>query len=372
VLNNLVAIVGLVVFAALFTPDPSGDRSASEITSAMVTVLGGSATLGVVVQAVVLFYFWRRIGLRYRPDFRFRGVGLGAAGKMASWTFGMLLLTTAAGIVETQVVTLAHGKASVAVLTTAWLIFMLPHSVITVSVATAYFTRMSEHATMGSWSLVRTDASSAIRGTSLLIVLAAAVIAVCAYPFAAVFVAPFAQVQAIGYVIIAFIVGLVPFCVLFVVQRTFYALGDTRTPFFFTLFQVVLLIIAVLACSLLPTDLIAVGIAGSITVTGTLQAVLAMLLLRHRMHGIDGRRIVRSMVKYLVAVAIPLAAGLALLMILGGTTEGGFAVSSRLSAMVSMLIIGVVMSAAYFGLLLVMRSGELTAFLAPLQRRFGR
>ena len=372
VLNNVVAIIGLVVFAALFSPDPTGDRSASEVTSAMVTVLGGSATLGVVVQALVLFYFWRRIGLRYRPDFRFRGVGLGVAGKMASWTFGMLLLTTAAGIVETQVVTLAHGKASVAVLTTAWLIFMLPHSVITVSVATAYFTRMSEHATMGSWSLVRTDASSAIRGTSLLIVLAAAVIAVCAFPFAAVFVAPFGQVQAIGYVIIAFIVGLVPFCVLFVVQRTFYALGDTRTPFFFTLFQVVLLIIAVLACSFLPTDWIAVGIAASITVTGTLQAVLAALLLRHRMNGIDGRRIVRSMVKYLVAVTIPLAAGLALLMLLGGTTEGGFAVASRLSAMVSMLIIGVVMSAAYFGLLLVMRSGELTAFLAPLQRRFGR
>jgi putative peptidoglycan lipid II flippase len=160
--------------------------------------------------------------------------------------------------------------------------------------------------------------------------------------------------------------------VLFVVQRTFYALGDTRTPFFFTLFQVVLLIIAVLACSFLPTEWIAVGIAASITVTGTLQAVLAALLLRHRMNGIDGRRIVRSMVKYLVAVTIPLAAGLALLMLLGGTTEGGFAVASRLSAMVSMLIIGVVMSAAYFGLLLVMRSGELTAFLAPLQRRFGR
>lgn len=372
VLNNVVAIAGLILFAALFSPDPSGGRSAAEVTSAMVTVLGGSATLGVITQAVVLFYFWRRIGLRYRPDFHFRGVGLGAAGKMASWTFGMLLLTTIAGIVETQVVTLAHGKASVAVLATAWLIFMLPHSVITVSVATAYFTRMSEHATMGNWAQVRTDASSAIRGTSLLIVLAAAVIAVCAYPFAAVFVAPFDQVQGIGNVIIAFIVGLVPFCVLFVLQRTYYALGDTRTPFFFTLFQVVLLVIAVLACSLLPTDWIAVGIAASITVTGTLQAILAALLLRHRMHGIDGRRIVRSLVKYVAAAAIPLAAGLALLVILGGTTEGGFAVSSRLTAMVSMIIIGIVMSAAYFGLLLVMRSAELTAFLAPVQRRFGR
>ena len=372
VLNNLVAIAGLVVFATLFRPDPFGDRSAGEITSAMVAVLGGSATLGVITQAVVLFYFWHRIGLRYRPDFHFRGVGLGAAGKMASWTFGMLLLTTFAGIVETQVVTLAHGEASVAVLATAWLIFMLPHSVITVSVATAYFTRMSEHATRGNWTLVKTDASSAIRGTSLVIVLAAAVIAVCAYPFAAVFVTPFDQVQSIGNVIIAFILGLVPFCVLFVLQRTFYALGDTRTPFFFTLFQVVLLICAVVACAWLPTDWIAVGIAGSITVTGTLQAILAALLLRRRMRGIDGQRILRSLVKYVVAVIIPLAAGLTLLVILGGNVENGFAVSSRLTAIVSMVLIGMVMAVSYFGLLLLMRSDELTAFLTPLRARLRR
>ncbi|TFD89952.1 murein biosynthesis integral membrane protein MurJ [Cryobacterium serini] len=372
VLNNLVAIAGLIVFATLFSPDPTGDRSAAEITSAMVAVLGGSATLGVITQAVVLLYFWRRIGLRYRPDFHFRGVGLGAAGKMASWTFGMLLLTTFAGIVETQVVTRAHGEASVAVLATAWLIFMLPHSVITVSVATAYFTRMSEHASLGNWTLVKTDASSAIRGTSLVIVLSAAVIAVCAYPVAAVFVAPFDQVQSIGNVIIAFVLGLVPFCVLFVLQRTFYALGDTRTPFFFTLFQVVLLICAVLACAWLPTDWIAVGIAGSITVTGTLQAILAALLLRRRMHGIDGRRILRSLVKYLVAVIMPLAAGLTLMVILGAGVEGGFAVSSRLTAMVSMALTGVIMAASYFGLLLLMRSDELTAFLTPLRDRLRR
>ena len=372
VLNNVVAIIGLVVFAAMFSPDPAGDRSAADITAAMVAILGGSATLGVITQAVVLFYFWKRIGLRFRPDFHFRGVGLRTAGKLASWTFGMLLLTTYAGIVETQVVTLAHGKASVAVLATAWLIFMLPHSVITVSVATAYFTRMSEHASVGNWALLKADASSAIRGTSLLIVLAAAVIAVCAYPFAAVFV-PYDQVPAVGNVILAFIVGLVPFCVLFVLQRTFYAIGDTRTPFFFTLFQVVLLIGAVLGCSFLPTDWIAVGIAGSITVTGTLQAILAATLLRRRLGGIDGRRIFRSLVKYLVAAILPIGLGLTLLFTLGGVAgENDFAVSSRLTAMVSMVLIGLVMAVAYFGLLLLMRSGELTAFLTPLRARLRR
>jgi len=81
----------------------------------------------------------QRIGLRYRPDFAWRGVGLGTAGRMAGWTFGMLLLTTLAGIVQTLVLGTASGSgnASVAAVDYAWLIFMLPHSVITVSIATA-------------------------------------------------------------------------------------------------------------------------------------------------------------------------------------------------------------------------------------------
>lgn len=374
VLNNVVAIAGLLLFMGLFGTDPNGQRATTEITPLMVAILGGSATLGVIVQAVVLFYFWRRIGLRYRPDFSWRGVGLRAAGKTATWTFGMLLLSTIAGVVETQVASGVSDKgASVAVLSTAWLIFMLPHSVITVSVATAYFTRMSEHAAQGKIDLVRDDASSAIRGTSLIIVLAAAVIAVCAYPFAAVFVpGSFEQIQGVGNVIIAFILGLVAFCVLFVIQRTFYALGDTRTPFFFTLFQVVLVIIGVLCCALLPDQWVAAGIALVITIAGIAQTVLAGYLLRGRIGGIDGKRIVRSMSKYAVAALIPVVLGIVLLYTLGGTRDGGFAVSGIPQALVSMLAIGTVMAGAYFGMLVVMRSGELEVFLEPFADRIRR
>lgn len=374
VINNVISIGGLLLFGLLFGVDPNGLRPPADFTPGMTALLAGSATLGVVLQGCVLYFFWRRIGLRYRPDFAFRGVGLGAAGKMASWTFGMLILTTVAGIVETQVVTLASGEgASSTVMSTAWLIFMLPHSIITVSVATAYFTRMSEHASRDDTDKLRTDASSAIRGTTLLIVLASAVIMVCAYPFARVFgEAGFAQVQAIGNVIIAFLLGLVAFCVLFVVQRTFYALGDTRTPFFFTLFQVVLVITGVLGCALLPPEWIAFGIALVVTVSGTLQAILAAWLLRKRLGGIDGRRILRSLVKYFVAVLIPVAAGVGVLVALGGTTDGGFAVSAVAPAILSMILIGTVMAALYFALLLLMRSSELHAFLAPLKARLRR
>lgn len=374
VINNVVAIGGLLIFMVMFGADPHGDRPVTAFTAGMIALLGGSATLGVVLQALVLFYFWRRIGLRYRPDFTFRGVGLGAAGKMAGWTFGMLLLTTIAGVVETQVVSSASGEgASTTVLSTAWLIFMLPHSIITVSVATAYFTRMSEHAARGDNARLRADASSAIRGTTLLIVLASAVVMVAAYPFASIFSdVSFADVQAIGNVIIAYLLGLVAFCVLFVVQRSFYALGDTRTPFSFTLFQVVLVVCGVLGCALLPAEWIAVGIALVVSVSGILQAVLAAWLLRRRLGGLDGRRILRSLGTYLAAVILPVAAGLGILVAVGGTRAGGFAVSGIVPAILSMALIGLVMAGLYFGLLLLMRSPELHGFIAPLKARLRR
>ena len=375
-LNNVVAIAGLLAFALLFGFDPTGgNRSAADFTPGMIALLAGSATLGVVVQAVVLFFFWRRIGLKYRPDFRWRGVGLGTAGRMAGWTFGMLLLTTLAGIVESQVATSATGDndASVQVLNTAWLIFMLPHSVITVSIATAYFTRMSEHASLGKLDLVKTDASSAIRGTTLIITLATAVIAVCAYPFAAVFVSKsFEQVIATGNVIIAYMIGLIAFCVLFVVQRSFYALSDTRTPFFFTLFQVVLILIGMIGCAFLPAEWIAAGIAAVVTIAGIAQALLAALLLRKKLGGIDGKRILASLGKYLLAAIPPIVIGLVLLVALGGTIEGGFAVSGVFTAMVSMVLIGLAMSAAYFGMLILMRVPELKVVLDPVLARIRR
>ncbi|KQX05128.1 hypothetical protein ASC59_13000 [Leifsonia sp. Root1293] len=376
VLNNVVAIAGLAVFVLLFGADSDGVRVASDWTPAMIAVIGGSATLGVATQAIVLFYFWRRIGLRYRPDFRWRGVGLGSAGRMASWTFGMLILTSLAGIVETIVVGSAsgpEGNPSATALSNAWLIFMLPHSVITVSIATAYFTRMAEHVSHDRISDLRTDVSSATRGISLIIVLAAAGLIVCAYPFSAVFSSvSFDQVQAFGNVIIAYVIGLVPFCILFVVQRTFYALGDTRTPFFFTLFQTIVVTVLVLLCLMLPLSLTAIGIAASVSIACILQLILAVILLHRRLGSLDGARILRSLAKYLAAAVIPVAAGVGILIALGGTTEGGFAVSGRFLAIISMVIIGAVMSALYVGGLLLLRSSELRGFLDPILARLRR
>ena len=288
VVNNLVAMAGLGVFIVLFGSDPNGTRLVSEWTPDMILLLAGTATLGVATQAVVLFFFWRRIGLSFRPDFRWRGIGLRATGKLAGWSFAMLALTTIAGLVQSNVALIASGEGpSTATLQNAWLIFMLPHSVITLSVATAYFTRLAEHVRENRTEELTTDVSAATRQITLIIVLATAGLIVLAFPFASLFTAAFSDTVAMGFVLIAYLVGLVPFAVLFVFQRTFYALGDTRTPFLFTLVQVGVYIALALLCSLLPLPLIGIGLAISMSISITVQMVTAGILLRKRIDGLD-------------------------------------------------------------------------------------
>ncbi|PJJ65309.1 murein biosynthesis integral membrane protein MurJ [Compostimonas suwonensis] len=381
VLNNVVGIAGIVLFIVLFGAD-DGTRGTSFWTPAMIAIIGGSATLGIASQAIVLFYFWRRIGLRYRPDFRWRGVGLGEAGRIASWTFAMLIVTQIAALIETNIANTAgdSGAPSTFALSTSWLVFMLPHSIITLSIATVYFTRMSEHGRPRSpgegggpdYGALRSDFSSAIRSIGLLIVLAAAVLIVVAYPFAAIYTDEFGEIQAVGNLIIAFVFGLVGFSVLFVVQRTFYALGDTRTPFFFTLFQAILLSAGVVACLLLPVEVRALGIAVVTTVAGTAQLILAAVLLRRRIGGLGGRSFAPSMAKYIIAAFPALLVGLLVLWALGGTSDGGFGVSSKFGAILCMIVVGIAMALVYFVGLVMLRSPDLADAVAPVVRRLRR
>jgi putative peptidoglycan lipid II flippase len=172
---------------------------------------------------------------------------------------------------------------------------------------------------------------------------------------------------------VAYILGLVPFTILFVLQRSFYALGDTRTPFFFTAAQVVVFSALALTCAaLLPEGLLGIGVAASISIAGTVQMLLAFVLLRRRLGGLEVAPVVRALVVYAVAAVPALAAGLGVAWWLGAFTDGGFAVTTLFGALVSMIVIGVVMSAVYVALLIVMRSPDLRAALAPILRRFRR
>ena len=372
-LNNVVSIAGLVLFMGLFGAKAS-NGAVADWDAGKVAILGAITTVAVAAQALILFLFWRRAGLHYRPDFHWRGVGLAATGKAAGWLFGMILITQIAGVFQSRIASIASGQdASVSVLQYSWLIFMLPHSVIAVSIATVYFTRMSGHASVGDLAGMRSDLSASLRSIGLLIVFAAVALSIVAYPFARLFTSGFANVQSMGNVLLAFLPGLILFSALFVLQRVFYALGDTRTPFFMQCVQSGFFIVGALLCgAFLPNQCIGVGIAAVTSIAGGAQAIVAIALVRKRLGGIDGRLVLRRHVQYLVFALAAGAVGFGVLVLLGGLSPTGFAVSGLAPAFVSIAADGLVMSIVYFGLLAVFRNPELATVTSTLTARFRR
>jgi putative peptidoglycan lipid II flippase len=369
VLNNVVAIVMFGGFILLFGVYSKTGNPHNEWSLGMIALIAGGATLGIAVQALVLFYFWRRIGLRFRFDFGWRGVNLGSAGKAAGWTFAMLIATQIAGLIEMNVSNSAgEGYAGSFVMTNAWLIFMLPHGIIAVSIVTAYYTRMAEHAQRGAVADFRDDFSRAARSIMFLIVISSAVVIVVAFPVARVFTSSY---QSLGLVLIAYLIGLVPFSLVFMAQRAFYSLGDTRTPFLFTLAQVVVIIIGVLACFAVGPEFRAAAVALVVSFASFVQAGLAFALLRRRIGGVDGRRIASGLWRFLVAGLAAMIAGTGFLILLGGVAPGSFPVSGIMGAVVSSVIVGVVMAVVYVGFLGMLRSSDLEAGLAPVLNRLG-
>lgn len=369
-LNNVVSIAGMLLFMVLFGAHLS-NQDVADWDLPKIVLLGAVTTLGVAAQALILFVFWRRAGLRYRPDFHWRGVGLGATGKAAGWLFGMILITQVAGVFQSRVASIATGQnASVFTLQNAWLLFMLPHSVIAVSIATAYFTRMSGHASRGDLGQVRADLSESLRSIGLLIVFSAVALSVVAYAFARVFVSEFSQVRAMANVLLAFTPGLILFSMLFVLQRVFYALGDTRTPFLMQCVQSGLFIIGALSCIALPSAQIAVGIALVTSIAGSAQTIVAIVLVRRRLGGIGGGTVLRRYLQYFALAVAAGAVGVVVLIAMGGLSADGFVQSGKLAAFLSILVIGAVMGAVYLGLLALFRNPELKGVMASLGARF--
>ena len=366
IVNNVVSIAGFGAFILIF----SGPQTRVDAwTPGMVAVLAGTATAGIVVQKLVLLFFWRRAGLALRPDFQWRGVGLRHIARLAGWTFLMVIAGQLAGIVQSNVLSGASGEdPAIFASQNAWLLFMLPYSIIVLSIGTPYFTQLSEHAAAGRHDEVRGDIGRSIRTLGFFIVAATAALAVAAVPASRIFTNGAEQAEAAAPVLLCFLLCLVPLAVLFVVQRTFYAYNDTRTPFFFTLLQCALVAGgAVAAGATLGRSDLAAGVALTQSVASIVQVVVATVLLHRRLGGIGTAGWLLALVKFSLAALPAAAAGYGVLQLLGGPR--GWTTVSALSGAAGAAIIGSVVLAVYVGILAVLKTPELAPALT-LGRRF--
>lgn len=366
VLNNVVAIGSLVAFLVLF--GSVDGRDPASFAPGMIALLAGGATLGLAAQALILTLAWRRTGLRYRPDFRWRGVNLSATGRAAGWTFGMLAVTQIAGLIETRVASGASGDASIAAMSTAWLIFMLPHSIITVSLVTVFYPRMSEHAASGDTAALRADVGQTLRIVLFVLVLADVALIAAAVPFARFFQNSPADAGAMAAVLTAYLLGLVPFTALFVIQRCFYALADTSTPFRFTLAQVGIVTTGTILCALLPVSVRTAGIALVVSLGVTAQLGIAAILLKRRLGGLGGAPVAGLLLRSGIAAVPALAVGFGVAALLGAYGSG-WAVSGRVQGILATIVVCVAVSAVFLAALRLLRTPELSVAASLLRAR---
>jgi putative peptidoglycan lipid II flippase len=371
VVNNLITIAAGLVFIAAYTVDASDPSS---LSTAEIAFLGASTTLGVAAQALVLVPVLRRTGFRWQPRFDFRGVGLGKARELAKWTLLFVLVNQLAYIVIVNLGVRAGVAAKDALLpygvgygayATAYLIFILPHSIITVSVMTGLLPRLSGQAADRDLPAVRASLSEAWRLTGVGIVLAAAALVALGPDLTGVLYSGTTDEGAryIGLVTAAFALGLPAFSAQYIALRGFYAFEDTRTPF---LLQVAIaatnVVLALGAYAVLPLRWKMVGVALAYALTYLAGLALSTSVLRRRTGGLDGHRVVRHYVQLLVAAVPAGLLGWAVAWGVGQALGDGLGGSAA-----SLAAGGLVLLAIFLGVARALHVDELTDLLARVR-----
>ena len=364
IVNNIVSIIGFGAFIWLF-----GLQSDAAVwTPQMISLMGATATFGVVLQALVLLFFWRRAGLHVRPDFHWRGIGLRHIARLAGWTFLMVVVSQIAGAVQANLVSSASGDAAAnASLQYAWLVFMLPFSVVVLSIGTPYYTRLSEHVAEGRTDAATGDLAALTRTVGVFMVGILAAMGAAILPLMRVFTRDVEGAVALSWVLAAYLVALLPLSFQFGIQRTFYALRDTRTPFLYTLVQAVLVIASAIVASLtLPLEQLAFGIALGQSIANIVQFALAIVLLRRKIGPLGLGGAARSVLRFIVA-AIPAGLlGWGLFELVGGVD--GWMLANRLLGLLGAGLIGLATLVAYVVFLALLRAPELKIAVDAVRR----
>ncbi|MBQ1096380.1 murein biosynthesis integral membrane protein MurJ [Streptomyces sp. b94] len=376
VLNNIVIIVTLGMFIWVYGTAENSGMKVTSIPPEGERLLGIGVLLGLIVQALAMIPYLRETGFRIRPRFDWKGHGLGKAVTLAKWTVLFVLANQAGAMIVIQLST-AAGKASpvdgtgFAAYANAQLIWGLPQAIITVSLMAALLPRISRSASENDGGAVRDDISQGLRTTAVAIVpvsfgFVALGIPMCTLMFGS---SGTSEATNMGFMLMAFGLGLVPYSVQYVVLRAFYAYEDTRTPFYNTVIVAAVNATAAGLCYfLLPARWAVVGMAASYGLAYVIGVGIAWRRLRKRLGGdLDGARVLRTYARLCIAsVPAALLSGAACYAIsraLGQGVLGSFA---------ALLAGGLLLFGVFFVAARRMRIEEVNSLVGMVRGRLGR
>ncbi|MFF3746939.1 murein biosynthesis integral membrane protein MurJ [Streptomyces kronopolitis] len=377
VLNNIVMIATFGLFIWVYGTAKTSHIGVTTIPDEGIRLLGIGTLLGLVVQALAMIPYLRDADFRLRLRFDWRGHGLGKAAKLAKWTVLFVLANQAGVLVVTQLSTWAgktadqqgHPGTGFISYASAQLIWNMPQAIITVSVMAALLPRLARSAHDGDTGAVRDDMSQGLRTSAVAIVPISFGFLSLGIPLCTLVYGSSGAGIPMGYMLMAFGVGLIPFSVQYVVLRAFYAYEDTRTPFYNTVIVAAVNAAASALCFLvLPARWAVVGMAASYGLAYIIGVGVAWRRLGKRMDGdLDTAHVVRTYAR-LAGASIPAT-------IISGAAVYGImqTLGSGVLGSLSALIVGAAaLLAVFYVAARKMRIEELNALVGMVRSKLGR
>lgn len=383
VVNNVVAIAGLVVFIAMFGSTGSrGTFAVSDFTSSQFWILGGTATLGVICQALVLVIPIRRSGVSVRPDFRFRGTSFGTASKVAGWTFATLGISQLGVISTTQLATRADAfadanniatMAGYTAYTTMFMIYMVPQSLISVSLATAIFTRLADAAADRDHRTVAEQYTTGLTLITLLSLLSAAVLIAGATPMVQLIIPGTTDpgvIHAYALVLTALMPGVASTGMVLMSQRVFFAYEDARPVFLMGIVPTLIQIIVGWSIyALADAQWWTFGAALAETVCRLTQGFIAVFWVARKNSFVNPGRIIATYLKYLTAAVAAWAVAYLVVRLIGPMTLIDNGPARFLVSALKLVLVALVAAACYVAVLRVVDPANASAALSHAARR---
>jgi putative peptidoglycan lipid II flippase len=373
ILNNLVVIAMTTVFLVI----PVAHRTdATSLSAAQIAVLGLGTTLGIVIQAVGLWPALRKVAFRWRWRWDFRELHLRELARVSAWMLAYVLISQLGVVAVLKLAQMAadNGKdaAGPAIFNNAFLIFMMAHGIVAVSIITALMPRMAAAAAEHRHADLAHQLSLGTRLTAVVLLPATVGYVVLGRPLAVTLFEwgqyEHPQAVATGWVIAVAGLGLVPFAISQLQLFAFYAMPDTKTPALMNIPVVGLrILVDVGLYVVLPAGGVAAGLMAGNAVSFVLAAVIGYALLRRRLGALELRRVFRTLGQ--LALAAVLAGVLALLVVMGFTAMWG----EEKWASVAQLVVGAaVLGVAYVGAAFALRVPEIRELGAMVRSRVGR
>lgn len=358
ILNNLVVIATLYLYYK--HPHQFG-----------LTGLAIGTTLGEVVMALALFPSLYKLGWRYKWILDFKDPVMKKFFTLATPMFFLVALNQVAFTIRNNFAD-AWGTGGLTIMQNGYIFFQLPYGIFSVSIMTVLYPTLTKHAVENDFTKFRQIVSQGIRWSAFIIIPCSVGYLFLSEPIIRILL-QHGKFHTIDTTITSrtlefYALSLLPYTLTLLFTRAFYALQDTKTPLLVVFIGV---LCTALGCYLFVKPFGVPGVALGFGAQYLGMAILFWILLRRKIQRFEGRRIITSLVKSVLASICMGIAVYFLYPYFVQMTNNGFTIPIRpifidtLSLSLTVIIGGLI----YFGMTGLFRAEEFFAMKNWIQRR---